>query len=82
MELSDKVYQVVARAVLEPSFRDSLTRDLEGTLAIAQPGLSRSEIETIKSLNPAGWGQLRLDEINARLGQAASYEVRNVVIKK
>ena len=67
------VNAVIARAVIDPFFRQALADNPDTTLRIAAPGLSDQEAAAIKDLRPADWGNLNLTDIQNRIGSIASW---------
>jgi hypothetical protein len=75
---SDALSQVIARAVIDTEFRDALAKDPEHTLKIAGHKLATSDLATLKGLKPHEWKNLTLHDINARIGQVASWKVSTI----
>lgn len=75
---SDEATKVIARALVDSTFRDALVKDPEGTMRIAFPGLSQSDVQSIKDLKPEEWSQLSLNDLNTRLGSVASWRISEI----
>jgi len=58
---------VVAKAVLDTQFRQALIANPGNAIRNAGLELSPDELDTLSNLNPAEWGGLTLQALNARL---------------
>ena len=74
----ETINTIIARAVIDPNFREALADNPDRTLMIAAPGLSDQEVATIKGLNPAEWANLSLNDIQNRIGAVASWKVSSI----
>ena len=71
---------VVARAILDDTFRESLTKDTAKTLKVAGLAVNPSELRAIEELNAEDWKSMTLRELGDRIGQLADVRVTRVVI--
>jgi hypothetical protein len=80
--LSSAAQQIVAKALIDSNFRDALAKNTDATLKSEAPGLSASDITAIKNLKPQEWGNLSLNDLNSRVGKAASWTVSGITSKQ
>ena len=73
-----RLSQVIARAVIDPQFRDALAKNPQQTLQITGHKLSANDVTTIKNLKPEEWSQLNMKDLNSRIGQVASWKVSSI----
>lgn len=88
MALSIRVEQlawVIIKATYNEEFRDRLIKHPDQALADEGFDLSQKEIQLLKDLNPEEWGDLSVNDLNARLSQVGvpdvAYMVTNMVTK-
>jgi hypothetical protein len=71
---------VVARAVLDQAFRESLAKDPKTTLRIAGLQVRRDELKAIEKLRVEDWRSMKFSEVEDRIGQIAGRRITRVVI--
>jgi hypothetical protein len=72
--------EVLARAVLDPEFREALADNPARTARIAGIRLSKEDIASLKQVKPEEWDNLTLNEIQGRIGNVALAKISNVTI--
>lgn len=83
---SSNLAEVATRAVLDQTFRQALTENVDQTLAIAQLPLTAEEIMALQAMELAEWNDLSLHAVQERIGAGAaglgiSLKLSNITIK-